>query len=331
MRDAENYAVSEVLGLLFVMILVVSASIFVLATRGNDLITENAHAREKSALKQLTMMSTVFQDLLRQGKHSSKNVDFVADKGSVSIGEEGTRYVLFYSLDSGFDFSVSGFNTTESSYNAKQFNLTFLTGSANKLDIFYLYNESLSDDDFNIPPTHIIANNELIKAVQIDIRHDENVVGRIWVFDVGSFSYESSTSSGTFQISVENGGVITGGPDSYYLDKEPKMYTITQGSTQSLVLRVMQFRSDPLTLGGSGKISCRFQMKYLENQIREQKIPLAKQTLNIQVFGDRQGVWLRYFQSHFPTASYSAPTMSIPLNSFTLIHSVFDLDLEVTG
>ena len=57
------------------------------------------------------------------------------------------------------------------------------------------------------------------------------------------------------------------------------------------------------------------------------------ENLNIQVFGERHDAWVKYFQSYFSPSEYdsSISTLKISPDFFTLVHSVFDLDLEVTG
>ena len=158
---------------------------------------------------------------------------------------------------------------------------------------------------------------------------ETEIIGRIWLFDVGSLSYEISSSSTTHKVISENGGVISGRYNSYYLFNEPKIYN----NDDTFVMRIIQFKPvSETTAGGGGKATYRISMKVNNSFIRENKVNILDY-FKMQVFGDYADAWKNYFTlkqgfSEFPDDDI----LYLQGNRiFTLTHLKCTLDLGVLG
>jgi len=177
----------------------------------------------------------------------------------------------------------------------------------------------------------ILVTGWLKDAIKIDIKNvgETEIIGRIWLFDVGSLSYEISSSSTTHKVISENGGVISGRYNSYYLFNEPKIYN----NDGTFVMRIIQFKPvSETTAGGGGKATYRISMKVNNSFIRENKVNILDY-FKMQVFGDYADAWKNYFTlkqgfSEFPDDDI----LYLQGNRiFTLTHLKCTLDLGVLG
>ncbi|GAG03936.1 unnamed protein product, partial [marine sediment metagenome] len=245
-------------------------------------------ARADSAINQFDKLDEALQDMISQGVNSSRIVNFVTEEGYVHLGSGGTRFVIFYPLKilamQTFSFNVFGFNDDSSDPDNKKFSIEVIGGyKTTSVAISYLYNSSLNEEisgviSFSESDT-ITTNHSLVDAVKIDIKNNTNCVGRIWIFDLGFITYEISSNRIAREIIFENGAVVSSNPFfSYsYLTNEPENhffgeYYHLSGEKYSLIMRIIQLKSDSEITIGPGKADYKFIMKLNNSYIRENKV-----------------------------------------------------------
>lgn len=331
-NNRENYALSAVFGLILVVSIVTMTITAILGWALPQIESKKADIRLENALNQLTAINNVFKDRISQGVGSSSIVKFVADVGNIQIsGRSGTRFVIYYSLKNVFiyTFNVSGFGEN---------NFTFTPGP-----LFDGNNVWINTTDLSTGTTESVSLSGVAKyqqydvsylyislkdAIRIDIHTTTLVdapVGRIWLFDVGSINYEVSSSSGVRSAIVENGGVISGRSNSYYLIDEPNIYN----NDDLLTMRIIQFKPDSETTAGGGKATYRFSMEIDNSFVRENKINISDY-FKMQIFGDYADAWINYFMSQQGFNQFNDDTLYLQGDRiFTFTHSICNLDLEV--
>jgi len=342
MRSRESYAIVEVMGIIFVITIATSAIALISFWYLPYMDEKKAAVRAESALAQFNLMGDIIQDVVSQGFNSSNDANFMTDAGQVYIDSNGERFIFYYSLVDGFDFNVTGF------YDGDDEGFSFVveddpSGRAHHIDVYYLYPEFSNDPDLGLPiitpgQTDVGVTHPLVDAVQVDVNDIlDNLISRIWLFDSGSITYESLSSSGSYKVIAENGGIISAHADSGYLANEPNIYNRKDLSGNSLLeMRVIQLKPGSVT-GGSGGGKYQFTIELNSSDIREYKADILE-CFKMQIFGDAATVkaWENYFELQHDFGKYEAGnalgTLYLDGNRiFTLTHSICDLTLKVTG
>jgi len=288
----ENYGVVEVLDIIFVLIIATSTIAIIFLWAGPQMENKKASVRGDSALTQFNTMDDIIKDVANRGVNGSCIVDFVTDTGQVFIGENiDERFILYYSLVDGFDFDVSGLEDSDETLNV----INIIGGSSlSYIDIFYLGDDTPElDRDFN--GGTYTATHPLVDAIKINLKDSpgedpRNVVGRIWLFDLGSIAYDMSS----YRIITENGGTIWTDLQSGYLSNKPIIYN----KDNSLVMKIIQLKPGGEISGGNlNKYS--FLIKSTDVSICETKayIP-GPGYFKMQIYGDDKGAvdaWTSYF------------------------------------
>lgn len=326
-----NCAVSEVVGFILVLIIVTGAISFILFWGVPYMEQQSAKGRLDSALTQFDVINSIIRDeVIRQGNGSSSIVSFTTDAGNLNIDSKGERFIFYYSLDPNFDFNVSGLGDE----NDNQFNFIINQGStlADHLWIRYLYNENFNELKYIIsnPQTTTHA---LSDAVEICINTSTNsIIGRIWLFDTGSITYQTLSSSGTYKVIAENGGIISSSSQSGFLYDEPNIII----DNERLAMRIIQFKSVAAS-GGGGKATYKFTIKLNYSDIRV-KSEGTSGSFRMQIYGDDAAVkaWTNYFNLTLGfkkfVGSPADGTLYLPGGrSFTLSQSICKISMEMSG
>jgi hypothetical protein len=287
--SGESYGVVEVLDIIFVLIIATSTIAVIFLWAGPQMENKKASVRGDSVLTQFKTIGDIIKDVADQGVNGSCIVDFVTDTGQVFIGEHiNERFILYYSLADDFDFNVFGLEDPD---NIFTINPAGLFASA---DIFYLNNgESALGRSFNTIDDHddCDALYPLVDAIKINLKDGPgNVRGRIWLFDLGSITYEMSS----YRIITENGGTIWTDSQSGYLSNEPIIYN----KDNSLVMKIIQLKPEGGISGGDlNKYS--FLIKSRNISIFETKVDIpGPGYFKMQIYGDDKGAvyaWTNYF------------------------------------
>lgn len=328
----ESYAVTEIIALILVMSIVVSSISFIMLWGMPFIDSEKAKALKESALIQFEMINEVIKDdIIRQGFNSSAVLSFKTDSGTISLDSEGERFILYYSLESDFDFNVSDLGDD----NEQQFIINI--GVAGNLYIYYL-----NGDDPDTPEPHAISpgfntitsNEPLIDAIKIDVEDSSGpeIIGRIWLFDTGSITYEIASSSSNYRVITENGGVISSTSSSGFLSNKPNIYD----RKGLLGMRIIQLKPGSVT-GGSGKGEYQFNIVLNNSFIREDKADIPER-FKIRIYGDSDitDAWNLYFKLYHNFSKYlggnAEGTLYLENNIiFTLTHTICDVTMRATG
>ena len=336
MYSRVRYAVSDVVALILIFAIMTTATSSIMLWGVPYMDGKKMEARAQSVLTQFDMMSDIIKDdVISQGFSSSTVLSFTTDAGQVSLDSQGERIILYYSLDSVFNFNVSDFDDEDDSY----FKISH-TGEADNLDIYYLYLHDYIDPGSpdetkdSVPSGSTITAstpNKFKDAVKIEVKNAaDTVIGRIWLFDTGSITYTTSSSSGTYNVIIENGGVVCDRYNDGYLSDKPNIYD----RTGLLVMRIIQFKPGSL-IGGSGKANYQFTVESNHSFIRENKVSIPKY-FKMQIHGRSIATkaWSDYFlwEHNFGkyTEGFAEDTLYLDGNrDFTLTHTVCDVIMGV--
>ena len=276
--------------------------------------------------------------------------------GSISIQEEGSRFIFWYSVYDGFDFNVTelGFDANQNEF---KITITDYIGDNNyRLKIIYLNSPAASeyqpDEDGNLNPNIISASELLVDAIKIDVEYDfddtavfswQNV-GRIWLYDLGSIVYSAPDSYNSYKAVVENGGVFssTGGSKAYIYN-EPKYWNQTlfdnnDSSTNAmLTFAILQIKNNPNkgvgSVGGTGSTKVKLQINSDINKIMESKAKIYS-NFKLIIDGDEPVVnaWKNYFKNSLEFEDKGDRLSWFPNSNnvmFTLLSSINYFSMEV--
>jgi hypothetical protein len=299
MVDRSSSAVTEVLGLI-IIVMIASSAIGVIVFWGYPYMeSKKVFAQVDSVRAQFKIINDVIQEVVSKGVSGSSLVDLVTDGGQVNIYPDGERFILYYSLRPDFDFNVTDFYDDGFKYIVRE-----TPDPRNKFNISYL---GRGENVFEIPEksgnyivgSHLIQgfSYDLYDAVKIDIKEDPSggVMGRIWLFDVGSITYDISSSNGIYKFVAENGGVVAVQNTQGYNYHPPIIYL----KNGQLIMNVIQIKPVDIT-GASGANTYTFLIKSNSTIIRENGINIPE-FFKMEIVGDKLVVdaWIEYFTSEY--------------------------------
>jgi len=254
MHSADNQAISEILGILLVVTIVSTVVSATLLWAGNYMDSQRFSARVESSLNQMRQIGDVFEEMIGQGEQGSRIVTLSTEQGMLKLSPRGTRFIIYYSINGSLWFNVSGLDDNDAS-----FDIHLYDGTISDLNITYLNTGKKVSYPFSPPApesnpwnycntnysnaskTISIKNTSgnlypFVDAVQIDIENNslnyKEVVGQIWLFDLGMISYDTVSSSGVHNTIVfENGGLLVASGENSYIDKPPILFSyFSQGA-----------------------------------------------------------------------------------------------------
>lgn len=120
--------------------------------------------------------------------------------------------------------------------------------------------------------------------------------GRIWVFDLGSITYESPHSMGTQRTIFENGGILTFGPIGNNIKSKPSFFE----EDDAIGFRIIQIgKSYTTSAGGSGTYEIGLNMK--NSYSREPRFfPIYNFKMQIHdSFEKVEDLWINYFTTSY--------------------------------
>jgi hypothetical protein len=333
MRVIDNQGVSEVIGLV-VIVMIATTSIGIVVFWGVPMMeSRKVFVRVDSTLKQFEDLNDVIKKVSSRGVNTSEKFDFVTDAGQISVGDDNERFVLYYSINSDFEFSVSGFDKGEDD---AEFTIDISDGEPDNpvLAIYHLDDPDLDETGIVInPPVPVQVTNPIKGAVRIDIYdiiNENDVYGRIWLFDTKSISYELSVAEGIYKVIAENGAVVHISPYSNRLYDTPNLHyknnsDLPQDSV--LVMHINTIKSKGY-ISGSGMGRYNFIIKSNRSLVQENRITIPD-TFNIMIYG-RQNVvdaWVDYYKSQGFSLDDNVLSIEDKGGSliFSLIYSVSDV------
>ncbi|MFH1101094.1 MAG: hypothetical protein V1726_03555 [Methanobacteriota archaeon] len=283
MYARNNYAVSEVVGILLILTITSSVISATLYWAGDRLNEEKNEQSAVSGLNQFVRINDVFQETIAQGVNSSKTMNFVTKEGYVHMGSRGTRFVFAYSVNRTCWFNVSELGDDDDyNFTIALYNESMHCGLEHFdcFDIRYLNNGTRIAIDSIVPPPPILSHpvppepgvppkkvvietdKALYDAVQINMYNASlntssglwtyYPVGKIFLFDSGYLSYEIPGYQSTNRIILENGGTIFANPSAGYLQKIPVILHVTGYSGDRFLYSIIQLKPKAETVTGPG-------------------------------------------------------------------------------
>ena len=352
----DNIAISDIVGIVLVLLIIASTVSTILFWGVPYMQDQKAFVAQENALLQFDAMVQLIDDSFAEGVfyaddgetegivYSSKTMTFKLSGGILNIDAQGERFVFWYSLEDNIDFNVTNINPQG---DEQSFKIEFTEGDSTDtmVDIYYLYNNSLSETDMSIPITGIITTNYSIHdAIQIDVKDDEStIIGRIWLFDAGSINFQSKGSSDIYKAVVENGGVlVTGDKTSGYFFNEPKFLPQTLLDNSSiLTMRLVQIKKDPTegsdSIEGTSSRDVNFWIRPNCSIIKETKRQIEG-NIKMRIYGDNDAVsaWRYFYKNHVGFQGddaneplYWAPPIDASNVVFTFTHAICYISMEV--
>ena len=128
--------------------------------------------------------------------------------------------------------------------------------------------------------------------------------GRIWVFDLGSITYESPHNMGTQRTIFENGGILTSGPINNNILSPPSFFE----KDNAIGFRIIQIGKSYAT-GGSGRGMYEIGLDMKNSHSREPRVTESNKNVDntiynfkMQIFDSSEEVeelWINYFTTSY--------------------------------
>ena len=344
MHNRSNYAVSEVVSyiLIIVIIATTTSSIFFWYVPSVERI--EAETQVNSMSQQLRYYSDAIDDLASQGVNASTVIPISFNEGNFyvesikNVGDStiiGSRIVIYYSLDSNYEFNVSGLDDGN-----KEFEISFDANNdptnnvrAEAYNLINSNSESISDpgsDTFEFSYSSISIHGSY-KINLFDEDDSDTLFGRIWVFDTGSLVYELNTGQGTYHVSAENGAVINGFPKTSSVDRRPLVFY----ENNNLVIYVLQINTTTdVSIGGSAGADVEIHAALTNRTLLENR--KSAYNFKMQFFNDDFendiDAWKVFYRIYHDFIEEGSDNVKFDFSSsmdFTLVNMVLDLRMEV--
>ncbi len=326
-----NFAVSEIVGVILVLMIIVSSMSVITFWGIPYMENQKATVSYESALIQFDTITDIIHSITREGRNSSSIVNFVTDAGTLSLDPQGERFIFYYALDDKYDFTVSGLDLDNTDGDENKFTVIAVK-KPSLADITNINDKSKKDVNIAIDGGGAFtANFALDDAIKIDLKDLGSIVGRIWLFDVGSIIYQTRSTSNSYKVITENRGILSSQSNSGYVHNQFKQPNIF-AKDGSLVMRVLQLKPEEV-ISGSGEAKYQIIIKLNNSNITENKASIPG-NFKMQIYGDTGAVaaWKNYFTNSCDFTELDDDNLEYdgPL-SFTLMHSICDISMRVVG
>ena len=345
-----SFAVSDILGIILVLLIIASTVSTILFWGVPYMQDQKAFVAQENALLQFDAMGDLIDEAFAEGvffyddkvANSSKTMTFKLSGGNLDLNNLGERFVIWYSFFDQFEMDVYALEPDEDDYS---FSIDFIEDNPQdpNINIYYIYNKNLLPEE-DIPINNSIQTRDPIHdAVQIDVKDGDIIIGKIWLFDVGSIIYQSTGSSNVYKAVVENGGVlVTGDRTSGYFFNNPKFWPQTLMDNSSLLtMRIIQIKKDPGggvdSIEGTSASEIKFWIRPNCSLIKENKRHING-NLKIRIYGNNDAVsaWHYFYKNRvgfqgddIDEPLYWMPPIGANNGLFTLTHAVCYISMEV--
>jgi len=186
------------------------------------------------------------------------------------------------------------------------------------------WEEFIDYDTSSLPgPTYTVDSNTInlegaicIHLIKINALSEEEIVGKIWLFDMGSIKSTLLSSFGTYENIIENGGILSVSPGGTYFSEEPYMYEDAANGLLSFRIRLIRPQTGGSSAGG-GSFSYDLKLKHDSSLVRETEEQVYN--LKLQIYNNENNMnsenadtWINYFDEK--TSFVKHPTLSNTLN-----------------
>jgi len=321
-----NKAVSPVIGTILVLAISLSTIASMLLWGIPYIESRKVNSMVTSVYNQFKTLDDALYLLVQQGLDASTVTSVAIEKGSININPIGERIIIFYSLDSDYNFNVSGLDDGDDSFKIK---LEQAPSPPPLPHNCWMKVRWLNDSYIRSTPTRRVGNSyvefnfprDIKNMVKINLYDGDNGnrnFGRIWLFDTGSITYDLPSSVGEYKVVAENLGIVVYSPAGPYLRDWPVIYN----TTNSLSMRILNVRSSQ---GGSGAGIYRFLIQVNDDECTEANTQVYY--FKIQIYGDCSTVWRDYFKSQHGFGEYGSGTLYRNIQRFSLVYSLCNVNM----
>ncbi|RLF43110.1 MAG: hypothetical protein DRN18_00980, partial [Thermoplasmata archaeon] len=135
-------AVSTVVAVVLSVVIVMACVAVVITQMIPQLEYQKAKGSMDAATQQFDYINTVFDTMAYKEKKVASTFSLSADESSEVYGEEDSdRVVIYYSLNDSHDFTVSGLDPNDPSYDGRSFNVTMKQGKLTDATVYWLSKE----------------------------------------------------------------------------------------------------------------------------------------------------------------------------------------------
>lgn len=335
LRKFNDIAVSEYIGYLLVFLIASSAITVTLVWGTIEMQNSKTTVHLESATLQLDAMVDLIDEIYMEGAfdysgvrdvNNSNEMNLQLSEGSVYLDDQGERIVFWYSIhDLGtklseiekrlFSFDVSGFDPEDGDEHMFHFQLNKApidTGTEEEYSGGLIFRftrladgtSSKYESDFSIGVDYdvICEDFPLTGAIRINIYDKQYFTeyGRIWLFDLGSLTFETSLHSK--KAIVENSGIlqVIANYGNFYNEPRYWSWDSLDENMNMTTLRILQIRKNPFKgansvgISGSGQINFLISSNSKSSGINQSRI---FDDFRMRIYGDESVVsaWRSYF------------------------------------
>lgn len=259
--DRDKKGVTYVVDTILILVIVVSLISSIMLWAVPYVEDQKVKTAVNAMTQQFIYLNDVISEISREGKNATRYLTMVVERGDIKY-DENYIFVLWYSLNSSYNFTVSGLGDGDNT-----FNITFIdngdgtTLCLSGVNITWLENEDTEEQGFYrnsilLPwleegetGTIMAKKHPLKGAVKMDVKNKRGtIVGRIWLFSLYGLSYILSYSKGAITISEKDGGVF------YIVGNSASMMDTPQilRDGENLLIRCIQVRTLGFSSIGEG-------------------------------------------------------------------------------
>ncbi|RLF31791.1 MAG: hypothetical protein DRM98_05010, partial [Thermoplasmata archaeon] len=151
-RIKKSRAVSPVVATILVIGIVLSTTAMVYMWGVPYLEDKKVHSETEAMYSQLKILDDTLSDLIHEGVGASRENKITMNAGSLSIKNQSEQMVLLYSMEDGYNFSVSGLNDHD-----KTFTLDVSERPDERIDLAEIYWLGVPDPVMYIPVSETIS------------------------------------------------------------------------------------------------------------------------------------------------------------------------------
>lgn len=321
---ADKRSVSPVVGTILVMtiaILGISAILFWGIPSINQM---KAQSQFDSVLRQFDGIHSTVEKLIHTGAGAAETVTISAASGSVEINKKGDRWIVSYSIKSGYDLIYSGLEDEDNSFTIKNngTGINSLNVTAQIVQAGEYVNLNVNVTMTNLPggsSADVSLDRQIEDVVlYVKVSNGTTPISEFFLLDVGYISYSMDSPFGTYRIYETNGGTIVSYPYSNWIRNTPMFWIRNMSGKQTFFLHMVQINGTE-SVGGTGasySILLSRTGAAWETAGTLSRKDVSK--IRINIYGKNADKWLNWFEKQGLGKEESSVMYNIPAEIWLL-------------
>jgi len=334
MYKTDNATIPIVSGIM--VILIVMGAIGTIVTVGLTSVDDfNTQRNSEEVMRDFNYLLDAIEEISESSTGDTKSIKFAPGEGSIQMDNENyDRTIVMYSFDIDYDFSVSGLSTKDN-----QFILHSTGYEINNARVF-----RLNDDETMVELNCNFLNTGEIEIILTDsgdifenkmviyLYYDNDLKGKIWLFDSNPLIYSKSGSTNSFNVILEKAGMLYDSKGDIQVKRASPIINTNENYIPLHIYQTITQSSFSADLSGYiPNIHISNNGNFVQETIKE------VYNLRLQFHGDYAEDWTNYYSDYYDftlETSYDTDTLYYDLSSsvdgvlLSLTHSIMEIGLK---